>query len=107
MVQIPAYFEHVQIVRTLEPTKKFSRNWKITWFLLTLQMFVNYGAPDIPVTVVAAYDHGLNGERSMHHWVEKFKLAYCVSWGVWLEGAGKFKTTVEFQNFLHTENSKL
>ena len=66
---------------------------EITWFFLVRGLFVHYGAPEVPVNVVAAY-HRLDGERSMHHESktdEKFEIAERVFQGVWLEGPGKFE----------------
>ena len=62
-VQFFSYFEHTQIVRKIEPRKFFL---EITRFFLTRQLFVYYGAPDVPVNMVASYHH-LDGERSMQH----------------------------------------
>ena len=67
MVQIFAYFEHIKIVRKLEPTKSFTQDYEITRFFLVQQLFVHYGAPDVPVNLVATYHYGLDGDRSMHH----------------------------------------
>ena len=64
MVQIFAYFEHIKIVQKLEHIIIFAQDGKIFWFFLARQ-HVYYGAPDVPVNVVAAYHH-LDGERSMH-----------------------------------------
>ena len=66
LVQIFAYFEHVQIVQNLDPTKSFAWGYKIAQFFLTRQFFVYYGAADVTVSVVATY-HRLDGERSMHN----------------------------------------
>ena len=66
MVQIFAYFEHLQIVQKLELTKIFVWEYEITRFYLARQLFVDYGAQDVPINIVAAY-HRLDGERSMHH----------------------------------------
>ena len=66
MVQIFAYFEHIQIMQKLGPMRIFSRDYKSTRFFLAQQLFVYYGASDVPVNMVAAY-HRLDGRRSMHH----------------------------------------
>ena len=66
LVQIFAYFEHIQIVWKLEHANFFARDYKITWFFLARQLFVYYGAPDAPVNMVAVYHH-LDGERNMNH----------------------------------------
>ena len=66
MVQIFVYFEHMQIVRKLEPMKIFTRDYDITQFFLARQLFVYYVFLDVPVNIVAAY-HRHDGERSMHH----------------------------------------
>ena len=57
-VKIFAYFEHMQIVQKLEPTKIFDRDYDITRFFLAWQLFAYYVAPDVPVNMTAAY-HGL------------------------------------------------
>ena len=66
MVQIFVYFEHMQIVRKLEPTKIFAQDYDITRLFLAWQLFVYYIAPDVSGNMVATYHH-LDGERSMHH----------------------------------------
>ena len=55
MVQIFAYFEHIQTVRKIEATKIFPQDYEITRFFLTQQLFVHYSTPDVPVNMVAAY----------------------------------------------------
>ena len=57
MVQILAYFKHIQIVRNLEPTKTFDQDYKIiiTRFFLAWQLFIYYGTRDVPVNMVAVY----------------------------------------------------
>ena len=56
MVQIFAYFEHMQTMQKLEPTKFFLGNTKLP----------DYGTPDVPINMVATYCR-FDGERSMHH----------------------------------------
>ena len=51
MVQIFAYFKYIQIVRTLEPTKVFARVYEITQFYIAWQLFIYFGAPDVPVNM--------------------------------------------------------
>ena len=65
-MQIFTYFEHMQIVQKLEPTKNFAQDYNITKFFLGRKLFVYYVAPDVHVNMVAVH-HGLDGERSMHN----------------------------------------
>ena len=48
MVQIIAYFEQMQIVRKLKPTKSFAQEYKFTRLFLARQLLVYYGAGDVP-----------------------------------------------------------
>ena len=92
MVQIFAYYEHMQTgwrleLRKSEPVKIrpakirtceiFARDYKITWFFLTRQIFVYYSTPDAPVSMGVAY-HCPDGERSMAEKFENynFKMSY-------------------------------
>ena len=50
--EIFAYFEHMQNVWKLEPTKVFITKYEITQFFLARQCFLYYGAPDVPVNMV-------------------------------------------------------
>ena len=63
VVQIFAYFEHIQIVQELELAKLFTQDYPI---LSHTSSFVCYAAPDVTVSMVASY-HCLDGERSMQH----------------------------------------
>ena len=73
MVQIFAYFEHVQTVRKLEPMKNFPQDYDITRFILAKQL-----APDVPVNMVATVYHSLDGERNMHHESNSQSSPVCV-----------------------------
>ena len=66
MPQVFAHFEHIKVVRKVVPTKNFDQDYNIAQFFLTEQLFIWYGAPDVPVSMVAAY-HRVDGERSVHH----------------------------------------
>ena len=90
MVQILAYFEHVQIALKIEPMKTFARDDKTTQFFLTQQHFIHYHTPNVHVNMVGGY-HGLDGERTMHHQSKSSNLAQHVSQGVWLKGLEKFE----------------
>ena len=68
MVQIFAYFNRIQIVQKLEPTKIFAWDDETTRFFLVRELFIYYGAPDVPVNMVGAY-HCLDDERNMHRWL--------------------------------------
>ena len=61
MVQIFAYFEHMQIVRKLEPTKNFTSDYPTPSRTATLCLLD--GAPDAPVSMVASY-HRLDGKET-------------------------------------------
>ena len=63
MVQTFTFFEHMQIVRMLEPIKIFTGDYNITQFFFKQQLFVYYGTPDVPVYMVASY-HRLDGEKT-------------------------------------------
>ena len=65
-MQIFSYFEHMQIVQNLQCTKIFTWDYEIIWFFLSRQVVIYYGAPDVPVNMVAFQ-------------------------GVLVEGPGKFK----------------
>ena len=54
MVQIFAYFDHVQIVPKLEPLKVFAWKYKITHYFLA-------HVPDVPVNISP-----VSGERSTY-----------------------------------------
>ena len=71
MVQIFAYmyFKHIQIMWKVEPTKIFFWDYEITQFLLTQQLFVYYGAPDIPVSITLMM-------KKHATWVKRVELAH-------------------------------
>ena len=65
MVQILAYFEHIQIVQKLEPTKNFSPRLPDSFLHGNFASTIQCSTPDIPVNTVAVH-HRLDGEKSMH-----------------------------------------
>ena len=83
MVQIFAYFKHIQIVRKLELAKIFPEitSFPDSFFAQQLFVYYLYKTPDVPVNMVATYDR-LDGERSMHY-ESKFQISpTCVPGGV-------------------------
>ena len=40
---------------------------EVTQFSLAWQLFIQHGAPDVPLNMVASY-HTLDGKRSTHHY---------------------------------------
>ena len=91
MVQIFAYFEHMQIVRKLEPAIIFPGDDETSRFFLVHQLFIYDGAPDVPVSMAGTCHH-LDGERSMKtSSVKKFKLVQRVSQGCGLNGTENLK----------------
>ena len=66
VMQIFTYFEHMQIVLKLEPTK-ILRDYEISRFFFTQQIFMFHGAPDVDLVNILASYHRLDGERNMQH----------------------------------------
>ena len=59
----------------------FSRDYEITEFFFTWQLCIYYGAPIVPVNMVAVY-HRFDGEKSMQHESKVRISPTCVAGGV-------------------------